>query len=760
MATAPAVGTHRRARPGRELLGDGRHGALRPLLRSPLLQGRPDPVPGASLSGLECGCDRFVEIWNNVFMEFDRQPDGTLAPLPAPSIDTGMGLERIVAVLQNKLSNYDTDLFEPLLQKIAELTGVAYGPHAGALEAAGDVSMRVVADHMRAMTFLIADGVLPSNEWRGYVLRKIMRRAMRHGKKLGLTDPFLYRLVDVLVDQMGEAYPELRAGRDSIVQIVHGEEERFDAVLNRGLPKLEEAIGLAAERTGAIPGDQAFHFSDTYGLPRDYIEDLASERGVRVDGEGFERALEVQRGKSRESQAFEGKQGREFEYTSDEARHELFETGDRFEGYSTTRVAGVPILALFDEQQRQISTLRAGESGYVVIERTPFYQEAGGQVSDCGRICADAGSGEAAVEGMTRLGASGPRAHRVRVVSGSLNVRDLVTVEVDEPLREATRRNHTATHLLHAALRRVLGSHVKQAGSLVAPDRLRFDFAHFAALTRDELDEIERVANEQIYANRPVQTEIRSTQEAMAAGAIALFGEKYGDRVRVVSVPGFSMELCGGTHCRATGDIGALVIVQESGIAAGVRRIEALTGAGAVRHLQHRRATLDRLLQALNTPEDQALNAVERLQTDTKRLAREVRDLKLKAAVGAGESTSEGVVELAGTRMLARRVSGLEKEELRGLADSLKARVSSGVVVLASETDGKVVVVVSVTKDLTRRLHAGKIVKEIAPIVGGGGGGRADFAEAGGSQPQKIDELLTRSQEVVSRMLSSAGPVK
>ena len=721
------------------------------------------PCPEPRCRGLECSCDRFVEIWNNVFMEFDRQADGTLAPLPAPSIDTGMGLERIVAVLQNKLSNYDTDLFEPLLQKIAELTGVAYGPHAGALEAAGaagDVSMRVVADHMRAMTFLIADGVLPSNEWRGYVLRKIMRRAMRHGKKLGLTDPFLYRLVDVLVDQMGEAYPELRAGRDSIVQIVHGEEERFDAVLNRGLPKLEEAIGLAAERTGTIPGDQAFHFSDTYGLPRDYIEDLASERGVRVDGEGFERALEVQRGKSRESQAFEGKQGREFEYTSDEARRELSGTGDRFEGYTTTRVAGVPILALFDAQQRQVFARRAGESGYVVIERTPFYQEAGGQVSDRGRLCADAGSGEAAVEGMTRLGPSGPRAHRVRVISGSLNVRDLVTAEVDEPLRDATRRNHTATHLLHAALRRVLGSHVKQAGSLVAPDRLRFDFAHFSALTRDELDQIERLANEEIYANRPVQTEIRSTQEAMAAGAMALFGEKYGDRVRVVSVPGFSMELCGGTHCRATGDIGALVIVQESGIAAGVRRIEALTGAGAVRHLQHRRATLDRLLQALNTPEDQALDAVERLQTDTKRLAREVRDLKVKAAGGAGMSTSEGVVELAGTRMLARRVSGLEKEELRELADSLKARVSSGVVVLASETDGKVVVVVSVTKDLTRRLHAGKIVKEIAPIVGGGGGGRADFAEAGGNQPQKIDELLARSQEVVSRMLSNAGPVK
>ena len=721
------------------------------------------PCPEPRCRGLACGCDRFVEIWNNVFMEFDRQADGTMAPLPAPSIDTGMGLERIVAVLQNKLSNYDTDLFEPLLQKIADLTGVAYGPHSGALEAAGaagDVSMRVVADHMRAMTFLIADGVLPSNEWRGYVLRKIMRRAMRHGKKLGLTDPFLYRLVDVLVDQMGEAYPELRTGRHSIVQIVHGEEERFDAVLNRGLPKLEEAIGLAAERTGIIPGDQAFHFSDTSGLPRDYIEDLASERGVRVDGEGFERALEVQRGKSRKSQAFEGKQGREVEYTSDEARRELFETGDFFEGYATTRVAGVSILALFDEQQRQISTLQAGESGYVMIERTPFYQEAGGQVSDSGRISADAGSGEADVEGMARLGFSVPRAHRVRVISGSLNVRDLVTAEVDEPRRDATRRNHTATHLLHAALRQVLGSHVKQAGSLVAPDRLRFDFAHFAALTRDELDEIERLANEHIYANRPVQTEIRSTREAMAAGAMALFGEKYGDRVRVVSVPGFSMELCGGTHCRATGDIGAFVIVQESGIAAGVRRIEALTGAGAVRHLQHRRTTLDRLLQALNTPEDQALDAVERLQTDTKRLAREVRDLKVKAAVGAGESTSEEVVELAGTRMLARRVSGLEKAELRGLADSLKARVSSGVVVLASETDGKVVVVVSVTKDLTRRLHAGKIVKEIAPIVGGGGGGRADFAEAGGSQPQKIDELLARSQEVVSRMLSSAGPVK
>ena len=717
------------------------------------------PCPEPQCLGVGCRCDRFIEIWNNVFMEFDRQPDGALEPLAAPSIDTGMGLERMVAVLQNKLSNYDTDLFEPLLEKIAELTGVGHGQQAGAVRAESDVSMRVIADHMRAMTFLIADGVLPSNEWRGYVLRKIMRRAMRHGKKLMMTEPFLHNLVDVLVDQMGSAYPELRTGRASIVGIVRNEEERFDAVLNDGLPRLEATLSTAASRGGLVPGNEAFRLYDTYGLPLDFIEDLASEKQLSIDRDGFEHAMEAQRKKSRGGQAFEVRNGREFEYSSEEARRALLETGDRFEGYATTRVTGVPVLALFDEQQRPVLELRTGESGYIVVERTPFYQEAGGQVSDSGRIYSESGSGEAVVEAMTRLGPGAPRAHRVLLTSGRLAVRDLVTAEVDAPLRDATRRNHTATHLLHAALRQVLGPHVKQAGSLVAPDRLRFDFSHFVPLTRDQLNEIERVVNEHIHANTPVHTEIRSTQDAMAAGAMALFGEKYGDRVRVVSVPEFSMELCGGTHCRATGDIGALVIVQEAGIAAGVRRIEALTGAGAVHHLQHRRAILDRLLQALNAPEDQALDAVRRLQADTRRLAREVSDLKLKAAMVLGESASEAIIDVAGVRMVARRVSGLEKAALRDLADSLRDRVSSGVVLLASANDDKVALVVSVTKDLAGRLHAGKIVKEIAPIVGGTGGGRADFAEAGGKKPQKIDELLARSQEVVTRMLSSAEPV-
>ena len=734
------------------------------------------PCPEPRCLGVECRCDRFVEIWNNVFMEFDRQPDGTLKPLAAPSIDTGMGLERIVAVLQNKISNYDTDLFEPLLQKITQLTSVGYGPHTGAVLAEGDVSMRLIADHMRAMTFLIADGVLPSNEWRGYVLRKIMRRAMRHGKKLGLTEPFLYKLVDVLVNQMGDAYPELRTGRASIVQIVQSEEERFDAVLNRGLPKLEEAITLAVRGAGVIPGDRVFHFSDTYGLPLDFVEELATERGVRVDRPGFEHAMEAQRRKSRAGQTFEVKKGLEFEYSSEEARRTLHQTDDRFEGYTTTRVAGVPILGLFDEQQRQALELRVGESGYMVIERTPFYEEAGGQVSDRGRLYSETGSGEAIVDAMTRLTPGAPRVHRVRLTSGRLDMRDLVTAEVDVPLRDATRRNHTATHLLHAALRQVLGPHVKQAGSLVAPDRVRFDLSHFAPVTRDELNEIERVVNEHIYANALVHTEIHSTRDAMAAGAMALFGEKYGNRVRVVSVPGFSMELCSGTHCRATGDIGAFVIVQESGIAAGVRRIEALSGAGAVHHLQHRRATLDRVLHALNAPEDQAFDAVRRLQADTKRLAREVSDLKLKAALGAVSLSlptipsgsrntlpsgphKDEAIEVAGVRMVARRVSGLDKAALRALADTLRDRVSSGVVVLASENEGRVALVVSVTKDLAGRLHAGKIVKEIAPIVGGTGGGRADFAEAGGKQPEKIDGLLASSQKVVSRMLSRAEPV-
>jgi alanyl-tRNA synthetase len=706
---------------------------------------------GRECRGIDCNCDRFVEVWNNVFMEFDRQPDGTLQPLPAPSIDTGMGLERITAVIQGKLSNYDTDLFTPVLDAIGQRAGRRYG---ASLDEPADVSMRVIADHLRAMTFLIADGVVPSNEWRGYVLRKIMRRAMRHGKKLGFSQPVLHDVVDVVVAEMGDAYPELRQNRDSIVRVVRSEEERFDAVLTAGLPRLEEALDRAAAAGTPVPGDEAFRLYDSLGVPLDFMEDLAGQRQITIDREGFDRAMEGQREKARAGSAFKGPD-RALSWTmTPELEQSLTSAGDDFAGYETTSVRGTPILALFDQNGTSIEELDTGAIGYVALGRTPFYIEAGGQVSDSGRLLgADA---EARVERMVRQPGGRPRLHQVRVEHGRLRRGQIVTAEVTDVVRDATRRNHTATHLLHAALRQVLGGHVKQAGSLVSPDRLRFDFVHFAAMTREQLDRIERIVNEEIVRNVPVQTEVRSTEEAIAAGAMALFGEKYGDRVRVVSVPGFSVELCGGTHVRATGDIGTFVVVEEAGIAAGVRRIEALTGMGAVSRIQEQRASLDGLLQALNTTPAQAVELVQRLQADAKRLAREADQLKMKLALaGGGRATeSDAPLVVAGIKVVTQRADGLEKTGLRGLSDTLRDRLGSGVVVLASETAGKVTVVVSVTRDLTPRVQAGRLVRELAPIVGGGGGGRADFAEAGGKDASKIGDLLAAVPEVLQKLLA------
>jgi alanyl-tRNA synthetase len=708
------------------------------------------PCPEPVCRGLECSCDRFIEVWNNVFMEFDRQPDGTLVPLPAPSIDTGMGLERIAALMQDKLSNYDTDLFAPLLGAIGNLAG---RPHRGTMDPA-DVSMRVIADHARATTFLIADGVVPSNEWRGYVLRKIMRRAMRHGHKLGISEPFLHTLVDVLVAQMGDAYPELRSSHAYVSRVVRTEEDRFDAVLAGGLPRLEDLLDRSAQ-AGVVSGDEAFRLYDSYGMPIDFIEDLAGQRSLAVDRPAFELALEAQRVRARANSAFGAAIPAESFTVSDATRAGLEAAGDRFEGYSETSLADVPVLAILDEHGAEAHALAPGQDGYVALARTPFYVEAGGQVSDAGRLSSADGSVEAQVTGMARGLQGWPRLHRVHVERGPVRVGDRLTADVDTSLRDATRRNHTGTHLLHAALRTVLGTHVKQAGSLVSPDRLRFDFVHYAPVTAAQLNDIERRVNEQVYANTPVSTEVKATQDAIAGGAMALFGEKYGDAVRVVTVPGFSQELCGGTHCRATGDIGPFMIVEEGGIAAGVRRIEAVTGAPAVRSLQERRETLEALLGALNAAPAQAVQAVERLQAEQKRLLREVAQLKLKAAMGGGTTDSADTITVGGVQILTRRVEGLDKSGLRDLADSLKERLGAGVVVLASAADGKVSFVVSVAAGVTNRVHAGKVVKQIAPVVGGGGGGRPDFAEAGGKHPEKIDELLATARQVLEAALAS-----
>jgi len=713
---------------------------------------------GQRCRGVECSCDRYVEIWNNVFMEFDRQSDGTLNPLPLRSIDTGMGFERVTAVLQGHLSNYDTDLFTPILAAIGERAGTT---HRGTMEPS-DVSMRVIADHLRAMTFLIADGVVPSNEWRGYVLRKIMRRAMRHGKRLGVQEPFLYTMVDTMVREFGDVYPELKAGRDIVTQVIRSEEERFDAVLTSGLPRLEDILDKAAAGNGVVPGEAAFKLYDTHGLPRDFIEDMVEDRKLRLDQEAFERAMEAQREKARAKSAFKGADAKDAAWTvSDNVGAELESTGDRaFRGYETTTV-NTQMLALFNTDRQEVQSLAAGQDGFVALAETPFYLEAGGQVSDVGTIAGP--RGEARVNAVVRTG-SWPRLHGVHVTHGELTRRDIVTAEVNSGLRDATRRNHTATHLLHAALRQVLGPHVKQAGSLVAPDRLRFDFVHVSAVTREQSLEIERIVNEQILRNTPVETDVKNTQEAIAAGAMALFGEKYGDRVRVVSIPGFSVELCGGTHVRATGDIGLFAIVAEGGVAAGVRRIEAITGLDSLTSFQRQRDEIGALSGALNARPGELTARVTTLQDELKSAKKEAQVLKVKAASIAHQGQAPTVLvgaapidaELSGgAKLIAREVHDLDKNGLRALVDQHRGQIKSGVVVLASPSDGKVSIVVGVTPDLTKKIPAGQVVKQLAPIVGGGGGGRPDFAEAGGKDASKIGELLAASRGVIEKMLSA-----
>ena len=711
------------------------------------------PGTGNFVADVEGGSERFVEIWNNVFMEFERDDKGTLTPLPAPSIDTGMGLERISAVMQGTMSNYDTPLFMPLLEAIGKLSGHTYAKSMSPT----DVSMRVVADHARASTFLIADGVVPSNEWRGYVLRKIMRRAMRHGRKLGMEEAFLYQLVDVLVREMGEAYPELHAGRDAITQVIKSEEERFDAVLTGGLPRLEDVLERAAKSDKIVRGEDAFKLYDSYGLPRDFIEDLASNQGLTFDAEGFDAAMEGQREKARAGSSFESKKGDDFAFASDEARESLRQTGDVFEGYTDTQVKGVSVLALFDAKKKAVDALEDGAAGYAVLAKTPFYAEAGGQISDQGWI-ESANGGRSRVTGVVRLGPGLPRAHRIEKADSRLAVRDIVTAQVDDPLRDATRRNHTATHLLHAALRKVLGGHVKQSGSLVAPDRLRFDFVHFSAVTPEELARIERIVNEAILKNDTVNTTVRNTQEAIAAGAMALFGEKYGDKVRVVQIGDgkFSTELCGGTHVRSTGDIGVLLITEESGVAAGVRRIEAVTGLGAYELARKSFDEVRHARAASGAKAGELPDYVQAQQALLKSKDKEIQQLKTKIALGGGGggAADDDKISIGESVLIARQVADVDAESLRTLADTLKSRTNSGVIVLAAAmAEGKVSLIVTVTPDLAKKAPAGQLVKTLAPIVGGGGGGRPDFAQAGGKDASKITELLATAQKEVTRLL-------
>jgi len=562
--------------------------------------------------------------------------------------------------------------------------------------------------------------------------------------------------VDTLVREYGDAYPELRSGREAIIQVVRSEEDRFDAVLTSGLPRLEEALERAASSGGVLPGEVAFRLYDTHGLPIDFIEDTVQARGLTFDKEAFERAMEGQREKARAKSTFKGAAWQDTAWTAGDAlRQELERVGDNvFRGYESTEL-NTQVIGVFDGNRQEAESLASGQDGFLALSATPFYLEAGGQVSDEGTISSP--QGEAQVTGVIRTG-GWPRLHAVTVKSGTITRRDLVTASVASAVRDATRRNHTATHLLHAALRTVLGPHVKQAGSLVAPDRLRFDFVHFNAVTREQQLEIERIVNEQVLKNTPVQTDVKNTQEAIAAGAMALFGEKYGDKVRVVSIPGFSQELCGGTHVRATGDIGLFVIVSEGGVAAGVRRIEAITGLDSLKAFQRDRDELLQSAAALNARPGDLIARIGSLQEESKRLARELQQAKMKAALsggsGSGDTQAE-IIDVAGVKLVAREVSGLDKDGLRALVDQHRGQIKSGVVVLASPSDGKVSIVVGVTPDLTKKVPAGQVVKQLAPIVGGGGGGRPDFAEAGGKDASKIGEMLAASRGVVEKMLSA-----
>ena len=717
------------------------------------------PGTGRFVEDVEGGSERFVEIWNNVFMEFERDDQGTLTPLPAPSIDTGMGLERISAVMQGSMSNYDTPLFMPLLTAIGKRSGHHYGQSMSP----SDVSMRVVADHARAATFLIADGVVPSNEWRGYVLRKIMRRAMRHGRKLGMHEPFLFSLADVVVREMGDAYPELKAGRDAVVRVIKSEEERFDAVLTGGLPRLEDVLERAAKTTKVVPGDEAFKLYDTFGLPRDFIEDLAGNQGLRFDAEGFDAAMEGQRVKARAGSSFKAS---DLVHIHTGSTTSLVESlgPTSFVGYDqldvVTTVTALSKLRISEKARyfEEVSELTEGEDGYLALEVTPFYLQSGGQVSDKGTV--RGARGFADIEGVEQFVPGWARLHKVRVSSGRILIGDEVTAEVDADTRDATRRNHTATHLLHAALRKVLGPHVKQAGSLVAPDRLRFDFVHFSAVTPAQLVEVERLVNAAIVKNDPVNTAVRDTQEAIAAGAMALFGEKYGDKVRVVAVGdgAFSTELCGGTHVRATGDIGSLLVTDESGVAAGVRRVEAVTGLGALDLARSALAETKAIAAESGARRGGLVDWVRHQQALAGKAQKEVQQLKTRLALGGSGGSGaadEDKVEIAGATFIAREVKDVDKESLRALADTLKSRLKSGVIVLAAAMpDGKVSLIASVTPDLSKKAPAGQLLKQLAPIVGGGGGGRPDFAEAGGKEPAKIMDLLKEARLLVEKLLA------
>jgi alanyl-tRNA synthetase len=669
--------------------------------------------------------DRYVEIWNLVFMQYDRSADGMLVPLPKPSVDTGMGLERVAAVMQGVHSNYDIDLFKSLIRAAAEITG------SDDLESS---SLRVIADHIRACTFLIIDGVVPSNEGRGYVLRRIIRRAIRHGYKLGQTQPFFHKLVPTLVREMGSYYTELVSGEARAVQVLAQEENRFAETLTTGMALLDaEAAKL---KSSVIPGETVFRLYDTYGFPLDLTADVARERGLTIDQAGFDAAMDAQRGRARAASKF-----------GTDLRESVKLSGKTdFSGYDGLSGTGKITALIFDGAL--VDSMRPGQEGQVVLDHTPFYAESGGQVGDTGTLAGAAA--RFTVKDTRKIGAS--FAHVGLLESGELRVGDDVQAQVDGGRRQAIALNHSATHLLHAALRQVLGKHVQQKGSLVAPDRLRFDFSHTQPVSADELRRIEELVNEAIRRNAPAETRVMALDEAVAAGAMSLFGEKYESDVRVLSIGDFSMELCGGTHVERAGDIGLFKIISESGVAAGVRRIEAVTGQGAFEWVLRTDQVLRDIAATLRGSREDVDEKVRELVERSRRLEKEVQQLKSKLASGQSGDLSLQAKDVGGIKVLAIQVDDSDAKALRDAVDQLRNKLGSSVIVLATVKEGKVILVAGVSADLLGRFKAGEIVGAVAAEVGGRGGGRADFAQAGGTQPENLGtalagvETLVRSQ--------------
>lgn len=687
-----------------------------------------------------CDCDRWLEIWNLVFMQYERDNDGKLTLLPRPSIDTGMGLERVASILQGVDSNFDTDFIRPLINKMEVFSDRPYDC------GENGYPFRVIADHARACTFLIADGVFPGNEGRSYVLRRILRRAARFGKALGVDRPFLFRMVATVVDTMGSAYPEIREQQEHIARVIRQEEERFHETLHEGLKVLNVILERAAdEGRNTVSGQEAFTLYDTYGFPVDLTEEIAVEQGFKVDLAGFDAAMNAQRERARAAR--EDVKAYQFALAFAGSLEDI--RGSEFIGYGQLEGTG-KVLAVVQSGER-VTALAAGQEGHVILERTPCYPEGGGQVGDRGSMVWPGGRAE--IKDTKRL-PDGHIIHEVAVSSGSLKVAREIKIAVDGERRRATARNHTATHLLHRALKDILGEHVNQSGSLVTPERLRFDFSHFAPLNKSELQAVENTVNRKVLSALPVDTIETSFAEAKEMGATALFGEKYGEEVRVVKINAYSAELCGGTHLGNTSEIGFLRLLGESGIGSGIRRIEAVTGAAAFDLIEQEHQELTTVADLLKTPASKVARRVQNLLEKGKETEREVAQLRSRLASYTANELLEQVRQVAGITILPVRVNISDAEALRQMADNLRDKLGSGVVVLGSENDGRVNFVATVSKDLVKRgIHAGNLLREVARVAAGGGGGRADMAQAGGKDPAKLEQALAYSLKIVAQQV-------